>query len=155
MRTRTLVVSVGQRAAGDDGVGIAVLDELGRRDVPEGTELLHLVDPTDLVTLLERGERVVLVDAVLGSPPGVVVELEPEELSARASHPASSHGLGAAQAIRLARALSSDDAAPHLRVVAVSIARPNRYRVGLSPEVSAAVPAAANRVLALLEVDRA
>jgi hydrogenase maturation protease len=150
MSMRARVVGIGQIVAGDDGVGLAVLDELRRRRVPEGTEIVHLADPMDLVPLLERDERVVLVDAVLASPPGVVLELGPDELSRQASQPASSHGMGAAQAIELARALSPGGAAPHLRVVAVTIGRPERYRVGLSPEVAAAVPQAADRVLQLL-----
>lgn len=145
----TRVVGMGQTAAGDDGVGRAVLDELGRRSVPRGTELIHLADPMSLVSLLESAERVVLVDAVLASPPGVVVELGAEELSSKASQPASSHGLGAAQAIELARSLSPT-AIPDVRVVAITIGRPDRYRMGLSPEVAAAVPKAADRILELL-----
>ena len=149
MSVRTRIVGMGQKVAGDDGVGIAVLDELRRRRVPEGTELVHLADPMDLIPLLEAEERIVLVDAVLASPPGVVVELGPEELSSQAPQPASSHGMGAAEAIELARALSPG-AVPHLRVVAITISRPDRYRVGLSPEVAAAVPSAADHVLKLL-----
>ena len=56
-------------------------------------------DATDLISLLEGGARVVLVDAVLASPAGVVMELAPEDLSQRAPQPASSHGISAAQAI--------------------------------------------------------
>lgn len=148
---RACVVGIGQRAAGDDGVGLAVVEELGRRAVPAGTELVQLSDPMDLLDILESaGERIVLVDAVLASPPGVVVELGPEELSGQAPQPASSHGLGAAQAIGLGRALSLEGAISRLRVVAVTIRRPERYRAGLSPEVAAAVPKAADRVLQIL-----
>jgi hydrogenase maturation protease len=154
MTMGTLVVGVGQEVAGDDGVGLAVLDELRRRRVPAGTQLVHLKESMDLIDLLDRQEHVVLVDAVLALPPGVVVELSPEELSDRAAQPASSHGMGAAQAILLARTLSPG-ATPRVRVVAVTISRPDRYGVGLSPEVAAAVPEAADRVLSLLEVDHA
>ena len=146
------VVGIGQEVAGDDGVGLADLDELQRRPVPAGTRLVRLADPMDLVSLLESsGEtRVVLVDAVLGSPAGAVLELSPAELSSQAPQPASSHGLGAARAIALARALSPDGAASRVRVVAVTIHAPGRYRAGLSPEVAAAVPQAADRILRLL-----
>jgi hydrogenase maturation protease len=140
---------MGQTVAGDDGVGIAVLDELRRRRVPEGTELLHVASPMDLVALLGEDTRVLLVDAVLASPPGVVVDLGAEELSRSAAPPTSSHGLGAAQAIELARALSPGAGAT-VRVVAVTIGRPDRPGVGLSPAVAAAVPRAADHVLALL-----
>lgn len=151
----TDVVGIGQEVAGDDGVGLAVLEELGRRSLPRGTQLLRLAAPTELVALLERGRRVVLVDAVLAAPAGLVLELEPEALSQRAPQPTSSHGFSVAQAIELARALAPDGASPCVRIVAITIAPPGRYRVGLSPEVADAVPEAAARVLALLEVDRA
>ena len=150
MSMRTYVVGLGQPAAGDDGVGFAVLEELRRRAVPDETELLRISDATDLISLLEGGARVVLVDAVLASPAGVVMELAPEDLSQSAPQPASSHGISAAQAIELARALSPNGAPPRIRVVAVTIGRPDRYRTGLSPEVAAAVPEAADRVLSLL-----
>jgi hydrogenase maturation protease len=145
------VVGIGQSAAGDDGVGLLVLAELGRRSLPDGTALVPLADPTDLVSLLASRGQIVLVDAVLAAPAGVVLELEPSALAERAAQPASSHGIGVAQAIALARTLSPDGGARDLRVVAVTISRPFRYRVGLSPEVAAAVPKAADRVLALLK----
>jgi len=150
MSLRTCVVGIGQKFAGDDGVGLAVLDELERRPVPEGTRLVRLADPMDLVSLFGSEERVVLVDAVLASPAGVVVELSLGELSRGAAHLASSHGLGAAQAIELARSLSPKGATPSIRVVAVTITRPKHYRVGLSPELVAAVLEAADRVVELL-----
>lgn len=155
MTVRTCVAGIGQRAAGDDGVAIAVLDELRRRHLPEGTELLHLKNPLDLVSLLEREAKVVLVDAVLASPPGVVFELTPEELSRQASQAASSHGMSAAQAIELALALTPNGAAPRLSIVAISIDQPLRYAIGLSPGVAAAVPQAADHVLSLIEVEHA
>jgi hydrogenase maturation protease len=122
MSMRTYVVGLGQPAAGDDGVGFAVLEELRRRAVPDETELLRVSDATDLISLLEGDARVVLVDAVLASPAGVVMELAPEDLSQRAPQPASSHGISAAQAIELTPA--PNGAPPHIRVVAVTIGRP-------------------------------
>jgi hydrogenase maturation protease len=115
--------------------------------------LVQLVEPLDLVSLLESEERVVLVDAVLAAPAGQVVELQPEELASKAAQPASSHGLGAARAIELARALSPGGAA--LRIIAVTITPPARYAIGLSPEVAAAVPIAADHIVSLLGEEHA
>jgi hydrogenase maturation protease len=144
------IAGIGQRAAGDDGVALAVLDELGRRSLPEGTALVPLRDAMQLVDLLQSSEPLVLIDALLASPAGLVVELAPHELSERAPQPSSSHGLGAAQAIELARTLSPREQGSELRVVAITISRPERYRIGLSPEVAAAVPKAADHVLRML-----
>lgn len=144
------VAAMGQLVAGDDGVGLAVLEELGRRPVPDGTALVPLADAVELISLLETADPVILVDAVLGAPSGLVIDRPPQVFSRRAAQPSSSHGMGAARAIELARTLSPRGAAASLRVVAVTISRPERYRPGLSPEVAAAVPQAADHVLRLL-----
>jgi hydrogenase maturation protease len=148
--TRTRVIALGQRAAGDDGVGLAVLEELRRHGVPEGIELVHAPEDGALITLLETRAAVVLVDAVLGREPGEVLELAPEELEARGLRPVSTHGLGAAQAIALARTVAPATVAPAIRIVGVTIAPPARYVQALSPAVAAAVPRAAARIRALV-----
>ena len=51
MTTRARVIALGQAAAGDDGVGFAILEEIRRRGVPAGVELTSAPDPT---ALLER-----------------------------------------------------------------------------------------------------
>ena len=107
-----------------------------------------------LVTLLETPRTVVIVDAVLGSPPGRVLDLAPSDLAAGDLRPVSTHGLGVAQAIELARAVAPAGVAPCIRIVGVTIERPARYVQALSPPVAAAVAPAAARVRALLEPGR-
>lgn len=141
----TRILGVGQPFAGDDGVGIAVLEELRRRALPTGLQLIAIADLLGLLPHLESGDRIVLVDAVLGAEPGRVLELDPRALSAANS--ASSHGLGVAHALDLARALTPNRALPAVKIVAVTISRATRYRIGLSPGVAAAVCQAADEVL--------
>src|SRR5512134_886766 len=109
---------MGQRAAGDDGVGHAVVEELRRRGVSGQAELLSLSDAMELVTLLEQNRPMVVVDAVLSAPSGRVMALDPDDLSLVSAQPASSHGMGVAQAIGLARALTPQRALPDVRIVA-------------------------------------
>lgn len=149
MTARARIIAMGQDAAGDDGVGLAVLEWLRARGVPDGVELVCAAEDAALVGLLETLAPVVLVDAVLGSPAGKVLDLAPEELAA-ALRPLSTHGMGVAQAIELARVLTPTAVSPSIRVVGVTIARPERYERRLSPEVAAAVPRAGTRVLALV-----
>ena len=42
------VIGIGQRVAGDDGVGHAVIDALAAVALPAGTELLHARDASEL-----------------------------------------------------------------------------------------------------------
>jgi hydrogenase maturation protease len=142
------VIGLGQPAAGDDGVGLEVVTHLRRRGLPAGVELLTVPEPSALIPLLLAGTAaVVLVDAVLAEPPGRVLDLTVEALARRAPRPVSSHGLDLGGAVELARALGGGEVSGRIMVVAVSIARPRRLCFDLSPEVAAAVPVAAARVL--------
>ncbi|MCK6470914.1 MAG: hydrogenase maturation protease [Planctomycetes bacterium] len=152
---RARVIGLGQSAAGDDGVGVAVVHAFREHGPPSGVEIHHLRDPSALAALLDANVPVVIVDAVLGSPSGAVVELTPEDLATRAPLRVSSHGLGITEAIGLARVLNAGADLPVIRIVAVTIARPIGYQDGLSAEVAAAVPRAAERVLQILGVDHA
>jgi len=142
------IIALGQPAAGDDGVGLAVLERL-RASVSSGVELCMAADATDLLALLATPDPVVLVDALLGEPAGGVCEVAPEALDARSARAVSSHGLGVGEAIATARALYPESIAPRISVVAVAIGRPSSYREGLSPGVAAAVDGAAALALSL------
>ena len=148
---RARVIGLGQAAAGDDGVGLAVLAYLRERGVPDGVEALLVSEPSALIPLLETPVPVVLVDAVLGTPPGEVIELGPDELDNRALLSVSSHGMGIPQAVGMARVLAGDAVSPSIRIVGVTIVQPDRFQHGLSPEVAAAIPRAAERALALVK----
>lgn len=152
---RVRVIGLGQAAAGDDGVGGAVVRALRERGTHHEIEIHELAEASALVALLTPDVPVILVDAVLGAPAGQVVELNPAELELHAPLRLSSHGLGVVEAIDLARVLNDGADLPPLRIVAVTIARPEQYGHGLSPAVAAAVPLAAERVLSLLESSHA
>jgi hydrogenase maturation protease len=151
---RARVIGLGQAAAGDDGVGLVVLRSLRVRALPSGVELHEVGEPSALVPLLSGATPVIIVDAVLGDSAGEVVELSPDELAEHAPLRMSSHGLGVAEAIGLARVLAEGRSSPEIRIIAITIARPERYQQGLSPEVAAAVPRAVERVLSLVHHHR-
>ena len=150
MRVKARVIALGQAAAGDDGVGFAVLEELQRRGVPADMELHRAQEPTALIPLLETPARVVLVDAAVGATPGEVIELGADDLSQQRPQTLSSHGIGVGEAIALARQLSPEQISPSIRIVAVTIGPPDRCGHGLSPAVAAAVGWAADKVLELV-----
>lgn len=147
----TRVIAMGQIAAGDDGVGFAVLDRLRRDGIPVDVELRRADEDAALVELLATPCAVVIVDAVLGSPAGQVVDLTPDDLGAHGLTAVSTHGLGVAQAIALARVVGAGSVATSIRIVGITIERPARYEQALSPVVAAAVAPAAARVRALCE----
>lgn len=147
----TRVIGLGQSAAGDDGVGLAVLQWIRDAGAPAGTELLEVREATELIALLETPRPVVLVDAMVGHGAiGEVLAFGVEALDApsRGPRPVSTHGVDIGHAIALARLLSGDALSPAIWVVGVTIAPPRRFVHGLSPAVHAAIPAAARAVLA-------
>lgn len=143
--TRAVIVGIGQHAAGDDAVGLLVVRALAAR----GLEIRESADASILLTLLEAERRVVVVDAVVGGgPPGAVLRLDTGALAGGPA-PLSSHGLGVADALELARTLYGDHIVANVAIVGVAIDRPTGSTIGLSPAVAAAVEPAATLVAAI------
>lgn len=129
------IIGLGQPAAGDDGVGPAVIQALGDVELPDDVEVSTARNPGELVDLLRSSSHAILVDAVVDTDaPGSVLVLEPEQLAAQPS--LSSHGLGVAEAVALARVL---DGGARVEVVAIGIRAPRAYGTQLSPAVQASV----------------
>ena len=141
------IVGVGEPTAGDDAVGVRVIERLRALGPPPGVELYALRDPSELATLLAGADRVVVIDAMLDPEhAGSVRLVEPHELGATAQ-PISSHGVDTLTAIAIARTLAGDGAFPEVRLLAIAITQPARFVMELSPAATAAVDTAAQRVL--------
>jgi len=99
------IIGVGSPVAGDD-LGWAAIQALEEAGLNRCAELLGLDRPGPaLLDYLQGRSRVILIDAMqAGLEPGSVCALSPEELITSA-HPPSSHDLGLAETLALARAL--------------------------------------------------
>ena len=124
------VIGLGNEWRGDDGVGIEVARRLGGREL--GGE------PIELAEALAGEPEVTVVDAVSsGAPPGTVhtFDASTEPLPARLFGASSTHALGLAEAVELARSLGR---LPD-RVVVYGIEGSSfGFGKGLSPEVERA-----------------
>jgi len=144
-----LVIAAGNRDRGDDGAGPAVADLL--RATPLEAELIEpRVLPPDLHASWSAEREVIVVDAVRsGAAPGTVHRLDaraaplPTELANL-----SSHGLGLAHAVELARAL---DALPARLIVYGIEAGPCELGAPLTSPVRAAVAQVADAIRGELE----
>jgi hydrogenase maturation protease len=132
------VIGVGNPWRGDDAAGLAVARRL-RGTVPPDVDVLEREgEPTGLVDAWEGADAVWLVDAVVsGAPPGTVhrQDASTQELPVELVS-ASTHHLGLAEAVELARVL--DRLPPQVvfyGIEAASVATGE----GLTPEVVAAV----------------
>jgi hydrogenase maturation protease len=143
---RAAVIALGNPLRADDGAGPAVLDALAGR-VPDGVRLARSGgDPAELLEAFDGLERVVLVDAVrTGAPAGTLHRFDAAAgpLPARTAG-ASTHALGLAEALELARALGRLPAST--LVVGIEAAGDETGRA-LSARVAASVEPAAALVL--------
>jgi hydrogenase maturation protease len=139
----TLVIGVGNRDRGDDGAGPELARRLKRR--APAADVRECAGGYELVELWRGAAQVVLVDAARGGGrPGAVRRFEAH----RAALPswlgrASSHDVGVAEAIELARSLG---VLPERVLVYAIEARDFRHGAPLSPPVRRAVARVAARI---------
>ncbi len=105
-----------------------------------------------LLDLVEGVDLAIIIDAVVGPPPGSIQVLELERISRELPAGFSSHGIGVGQIVALAREVLAKPPRA-VKFVAVGIEQPRRYEAALSPAVRAAVEPAADAVLHLTSSD--
>jgi hydrogenase maturation protease len=148
---RARIVGIGQEAAGDDAIGIAVARKLNQMDLPDDVEVIERAEPFTLIAQLTDGaERVILIDAIVdvGSA-GRVIEIDPLQSGVVDGKPLSTHGIGLLDAIELARILNQATMPPRIVIVGITIKPPASYEVKLSDSVAAAILPAAELALRL------
>lgn len=101
---RTVVIGVGHRDRGDDGIGPALADALGQRADQVVTQVRE-GDLAVLPLLWEADDDVVIVDALHSSgSAGRLHEIDQDQLASTSC--VSTHGLNVADALELARRLN-------------------------------------------------
>jgi hydrogenase maturation protease len=129
----TMIICLGNEMRGDDGAGPAIAARLRSRGVNARVE-----NPADLLDAWAGADDVVVIDAVMsGATPGTLHRLNARTTRVPASWTnASTHVLGLAEAIELARAL--ERLPEHLQVVGIE-GHDFRFDAQLTPEVEQAV----------------
>lgn len=155
------VVGIGNRWAGDDGVGLEAVRRLEAAWAPAGAgrdgEVAFLTLPhagVELIEVMGRCDLLILVDAVSsGATPGTVHSevWRPDRLAARGTERASSHGLGVREALGLAAALGKLPPRVILWGIEVASTAPGE---GLSPAVAATLPIVVAGLCRELETQR-
>ena len=148
-RSPVLVMGVGNLLRGDDGFGAAVLNEVGNHPLPEDVELLDAgTSIVDLMQELHGRRKLVVIDAVRGGQkPGTLFRFSPEDVAAESVPADSLHQVGLLETLRLAELV---DCRPEQVVIIGAQPGDTSLKVGLTPDVSAAIPQAVEMVLAEL-----
>ncbi len=142
-----LVLGVGNYLMGDEAVGVRLIEEMAKRELPGYLDLLD--GGTGGFLLLDRFQAygtVIFVDATMdGKPAGAVSLLRPKFAS---DFPTalSVHDLGLKDMIEAVYLL---DQQPELHLVTISIDRLDPMTVELSEAVENAIPEAIDKILTL------
>ncbi len=140
-----LIIGCGNRQRSDDGAGILVAERL--RDLGIQAET-RSGEAADLIEAWRGADDVIVVDAlVTGAPVGTVQAWDARQPLASVRTTASTHGLGVAEAIKLAHVLKCLPA--RLQVYGIE---GRRFELGaeISPEVQHAIEDVARRIIARL-----
>ncbi len=108
MARSVVVIGIGNELRGDDAAGLIVARRLAARPPPEGVRVLaHDGEAIELLELWDGAEAAVLVDTVRsGAPAGAIHRIDASGMAVPAVlRRASSHTIGVAEAIELARVL--------------------------------------------------
>lgn len=142
-----VVIPLGNRSRGDDGVGPAVMDLL----MADGRTAFAVREPRDAMGMLgcwEGASTAIVVDAAQsGAAPGTIHRIEHADgVVPKDAGRTSSHGMGLAEALALGEALGRQP--PRLVVYAVE-ASSFEPEAPLTPAVAASVP----KVAAMIRTD--
>lgn len=144
------IIGIGNSLRGDDAIGLLVARRL-REQAGQDVQVIEADRPgVALLDLMEGAEKVVLVDAASGSgPEGRIhrVDVAAGPIG-REIFPTSTHAIGLAESVEIARALGRLPATTVTYGIEVGS---TEIGSGLSPAVAAAVDEAVARILRELD----
>ena len=146
-KRKTLILGIGNVLMGDEGVGVSVVRELEKIDLPPNIELLDGgVGSFLLLEPMQTAEKVILIDATIdGQKAGTVSRLRPR-FSRDYPRTLTAHDIGLKDLLDTFYLLG--EASPNVTLFAVSIPPLNDMKMELSPAVSSVVPQVARMVMA-------
>ena len=137
-----LIIGCGNRQRSDDGAGIVVAEKLRELGIKADT---CAGQPADVIEAWTGADDVIVVDVVVsGAPVGTVRAWDARQVLISLKAPASTHGLGLAEAIELARVLGRLPARLQVYVI-----EGQRFEHGakISPELHSGIEEVVHRIV--------
>jgi hydrogenase maturation protease len=146
---RLVVIGIGQSLRGDDAAGLEAVRQW-QETYPETAQYVNVIlselPGMGLIDLLDGSEAAILVDAVHGAAEaGSLHHIRPEKLETFTPGSASAHGWGVAETLELARKLYPELEDYRIALIGIEAAT-LEMGSGLSPQVQAALPKAAEMI---------
>jgi hydrogenase maturation protease len=138
-RGRITVMGIGNPLCRDDGIGIRVVAEMRESGKYKSMEIIDGGSAPDLISLLDAGSgKLIIVDALRGGGrPGDIYRLELGEENIAEEMPASLHGMGILDSLKLMKRLGKYP--PMVIIVGIEPADVS-HGLSLSPAIEALVP---------------
>lgn len=144
-----LVMGVGNYLMGDEGIGVHIVQEMAKIDLPENLDILD--GGTGGFTLLSCFEAypvIIILDATMdGKAPGTISLIKPK-FASDFPNALSVHDVGLKDMIE---AVYLMDTVPEIHLITISIEEMKPMSIGLSKPVGQAIPRAIDKILKLTE----
>jgi len=144
-----LVMGVGNYLMGDEGIGVHIIQEMAKLDLPDNVDILD--GGTGGFTLLgcfESYPTIIFVDATMdGKSPGTISLIKPRFASDFPSA-LSVHDVGLKDMVE---AVYLMDQVPDIHLMTISIAEMKPMTLELSEAVKAAIPKAIDKIIQLTQ----
>ncbi|MBI5756798.1 MAG: hydrogenase maturation protease [Nitrospirae bacterium] len=139
---RLLILGLGNVLMGDDGIGIHIINELKKLNLPDSIDVIDGGTPgIELIDMLSTYRNVILVDAIKywkGDSAGIKVVL-PDDIRYREDDDYSAHDIELTSVLRLMRTL--DLAMPEIKIIGMP-AYNISPAIGISEECKRFIPEA-------------
>lgn len=146
---RIKIIGCGNPIAGDDGVGIHVINSLKTMSLPGYPTVLEGgTDPLNLLEMLRGTEKVILVDAVKGAGrPGDVCLLNIDRLDIHSPGGVSLHQWGLSHVLQLGNILFPQEMPKEIILIGVEVMDTAPYSTNISQPVKKAIPQVIKAIL--------
>ena len=147
---RILVMGIGNPLVKDEGVGVRIIEEMMRTlSFPDNVTLMDAgTMGMGILNLFRECDYLLIVDAIdgTGEAPGTVVRLSPEDLAPNQVK----HSMHDVRLVDVLEAAMLMGCRPEADCIGIQISDMGAVRIGLTPAVEAAVPAAVAAALEIL-----
>jgi len=148
------VLGIGNILVGDDGFGPRVLEELGKRQIPQNVELIDAgVGGMAILSWIEDADKIIIIDSVQtgNEPAGTVYRFTDKEMPPSDMFMLSLHDLNLVDTINIGRVVQKMPG--EIIIYGVEVVRLAEFTREMSPEVEAAVTEVADLVMEEIRKD--
>lgn len=148
-KDKILILGLGNILLNDEGIGVSVVNEMEKLDLPENVDLLDGgTGGFVLLSLFQEYQTMIIIDATLNNEkPGSIKVLKPK-FSSDFPKSMSTHELGMKDMIESAMLLGK---VPKLYLVAVTVNSQQEMDMKVTPDLEKQIPKIIETVVSLLD----